>query len=237
MSREDFDLEALGAIPDPVDPGSTRQASAGATTATGDSWEAVAAHLGPARTRKQVRREHVIALVLAALWLATVALIAGARPHYELVTLVVQGGVPMALSLVVLALALSGGKLGFGVRPKLLVAALALAPVLFGAVVLAVQIPLEEADLRSGASCGFVELFSAVVPGLALVFAHRRGAANGAGLRMAALGLGVGMFAAGMWAFHCPDSGAAHVLLSHGLPALGIAAAAAALAVKLGRIR
>lgn len=251
MSGEAFDLEALGAIPDPLGsdpvgarPRVSRRAGVATPSASGDesqgptgSWEAVAAKLAPSRTRGQVRREHVVALVLAVLWLATVAVIAGLRPHYEAFTLVVQGGVPIALSLLALALGLSGGKLGFGVRPNLLVATLALAPILFGVVVVAFPIPLDPEDVRSGVDCGLVELFSGVVPGLALVYAHRRGTANGAGLRMSVLGLAVGMFAAGMWAFHCPDSSAVHVLASHGLPALGIAAAAAALAVKLGRIR
>lgn len=246
MSGEAFDLDALGAIPDPLGQARRRVDAAGGSggdhAADGDrgasaSWDAVAAKLAPSRTRRQVRREHVIALGLAVLWLATVAVIAGLRPHYEALTLVVQGGVPMALSLLALALALSGGKLGFGVRPNLLVATLALAPVIFGAVVIAFPVPLDPEDVRSGVDCGLVELFSAVVPGLALVYAHRRGTANGAGLRMAVLGLAVGMFAAGMWAFHCPDSSAVHVLISHGLPAIGIAAATAALAAKLGRIR
>jgi hypothetical protein len=114
---------------------------------------------------------------------------------------------------------------------------LTLAPVLAGVVIWAVDVPHVPDDPRSGAACGFVELFSGVVPGIALVYAYRRGMANAAGLRMSVLGLGVGLLAAAMWALHCPDSTASHVLLSHHLPALGIAAAAGALAIKLGRIR
>jgi hypothetical protein len=236
MNDESFDLAALDGIPDPLDPPRGALRDAGMK----GSWESVSSalpELGPSRTRSQLRREHLAALGFGVVWLATVALIAGVRPHYEALTLAVQGGVPMALAFLAFALGLSGGKLGFGGRPHALIAILALAPIVFGAVVLVVRVPTESIDLRSEASCGFVELFSGVVPGLALVFAHRRGSANGAGLRMAVLGLAVGLFAAGMWALHCPDAGAAHVLLSHGLPALGIAGAAAAVAYKLGRIR
>lgn len=238
MSDGSFELDALGSIPDPV--GRSRADSAGGPRPSESSWAAVAAKLptaGRARTRSELRREHVAAFVFGAVWLGIVAVIAGVRPHYEALTLVVQGGVPMALAFLSFALGLSEGKLGFGVRPRALIAVLALAPIVFGVVVLAVRIPTEAVDVRTEASCGFVELFSGVVPGLALVAAYRRGAANGAGLRMAVLGLAVGLFAAGMWAFHCPDASAFHVLVSHGLPAIGIAGAAAALAYRVGRIR
>lgn len=231
MSDESFDLGALDAIPDPVSP------AAASRPGPPTSWDAVSAKLGPTRTRGQIQREHVIALAFGVVWLATFAVLAGVRPHYEGITLVVQGAIPAIIALVTIALALTGGKLGFGARPTHLVAALVLAPVLFAAITIAVDVPHFADDPRTAESCGFVELGAGVVPGLALVWAHRRGMANGAGLRMAALGLGIGLLAAGMWALHCPDSTAQHVLLSHGLPALAIAGASAALAIKLGRIR
>ena len=229
---DEFDLGALDAIPDPVSP-----AAAGRAGSKDGAWDVLAAKLGPTRTRGQIQREHLVAIAFGVVWLATVAAIAGVRPHYEGITLVVQGLIPAIIAGVTIGLALTGGKLGFGARPTYLIAALVLAPILFAGITIAVDVPHFPDDPRTAESCGLVELGSGVVPGLALVYAHRRGMANGAGLRMAALGLGIGLLAAGMWALHCPDSTAQHVLLSHGLPAVAIAGASAALALKLGRIR
>jgi hypothetical protein len=232
MSDPAFDLDALRAIPDPIDSASVR-----APAVEGASWSAIAPRLGPARTRPQVRLEHALSFLFVVVWLAIVAVVAGLRPHFEVVPLLLHGAVPVALAIVAVSVALSRGKLGLGPKPAVLAILLAVWPMLFAAAVLAVPIANGGDDARSGPACGSVELFLGAVPAFVVALAFRRGIPRGAALRMGVIGLAIGLLAAATWAVHCPDASVAHVLLSHGLPALGIAAVSAAAAFRLGRIR
>ncbi|MFO0660133.1 MAG: NrsF family protein [Polyangiaceae bacterium] len=69
--------------------------------------------------------------------------------------------------------------------------------------------------------CGLFTLAMALIGASALLVAFRRSIASGSGLRGAAFGLCAGLLAVVSIKLHCDIEWAPHVLLGHGLPALG----------------
>jgi hypothetical protein len=222
-----LDTEALESIPDPAGSAAKRRARRAAGPA---SWDAIAARLGPTKTRGRVRAEYAIALGFAVTWAVAFSVAYGLRERFDTTAFVVQGVAPLVLAALAMAVALAKGPRGLGSAARPLSWAALLLPALFAGAILAIPALTEPSEMRQPFPCVGLELAIGGVPGLVVALVFRNASPRASSLRVGLMGLGAGLLAASAWSLHCPDCRAQHVLLSHGLPAIAVAALAGAVA-------
>ena len=202
----DFDLDKLRDIPDPYD----------ASVATPAPVVVPPAASGLSRSSVRARRVLIIGLSLCVATL--IALRMGIAPRSE-------GAAFFALALALPALggfvalfaAWSTGPHGLGLRTWQLAVSAAVASALF---VTSTQAELLGAahprSMHGTLPCGALSMVLAAVPLLAGFLAFHRGLGGNVALRMLCFGVGSGALGAVLLRVHCPNDGAAHVLLGHG---------------------
>ncbi|MBX3226789.1 MAG: DUF1109 family protein [Labilithrix sp.] len=198
----------------------------------------------PAPTRSEWRRRVVIVAVLGAL--ATTALFfvmggfaRGTRPS-ELVAFTAGLGLFSALVMTRVATGSGGSMLGRP-RPHLVLACVALAPVLacvaLAAPMLWPEHANEEVALRTHVGCAAITLVQGALPLVVLLLPRRASDPIHPAVTGAALGMTAGAWTAMMAYLRCPHVPAAHCIIAHVVPTLALTALGAVLGRFLLRVR
>ena len=218
----DFDLDKLRDIPDPYD--ASVATPAPATDPPGAS--------GLPRSSVRARRGLLIGLSL--LVAALLVLPLGIAPRTDGAAFFVLAlAVPALGGFLALSAAWSAGPHGLGLRTGQLALSAVVASALFLASTQAEHFGATHPRSMHGTlPCGALSMVLAAVPLLAGFLAFRRGLGGNVALRMLCFGVGSGVLGAVLLRVHCPNDGAAHVLLGHGA-AIAFCALAGAL---VGRV-
>ena len=213
--NDDFDLDRLGDVPDPM-------------SGVGD-WplppRPAAAALGPSPTRSGVAAVRATALVVALLYeLAWIGIMNGRADLHTmpLSTLLLELAVPLATALLALAAAAGSGKESLG-QPKARLVTLALAsPVVFvvGSFLAGNFVASTDMDTEAfwphALRCFLWTSLYALGPLSLAVWAFRRSFATAPAWRTAALGMACGAAGAATMSFVCSVGTPAHVIVGHG---------------------
>ena len=227
LPEGDIDVALFAAIPDPV-----RASPSGAVDPEG---KAAAREVGP--TRGEVRRRRALTMGAVVVWAFAVVAFLGIRQHLSMVTSVCQIGIPTALGLGALAVALSGGRLGLG--PSLVrTVVFAIVPVVaFVGLGLAFGVPTDATPHHDAFQCGAVEVIASVVSLGIFAVALRRSNVTNERWRGALFGSAIGVAWAGLWGLHCADESTRHIVLGHGYPVVVCAVLGAFLLSRVARVR
>lgn len=229
---EGLDLPDLGDIPDPAEAHAGEIASAPVAPSPA-AW-------GSSPTRGEARRRRWIAAGLAGAWLIGALLILGFRVdlgHGSLRTFV-QIVLPALGGAAVIATALASGRGGLGSRTGRLVAAFAIAALLFPVGALFGSGAL--LDDRPGIVRGIAVCFALVlvlggIPLAALGYGLRRAFPANARWRSVLVAAGAGLFGAAALGSHCSTHCGLHMTLGHALPAIVLAFGGGVLLSRLTR--
>jgi len=206
-----LDLEALGAIPDPLG------------DRMPDDPDAAPEGALPGPTRRVLHRRRAFALIFAPLWLLFVQIVIGIRSDLPVPYLIAHVGVPAGLGALAIALALSAGPFGLGPTWRSVGAYAAIAPAIFAASAFVTPARENGAELaESVVMCGDFIMGAAIVPLFLLIWAQRRTFAGGAGRRSALLGVGVGFLAGAAQVLHCAHDDGLHIAVGHSWPAVAM---------------
>ncbi len=178
----------------------------------------------PARrpTRSELSRVRRVALGVGVAWLGAELLVAGVRSDAAQVPLgywVALGALPLVAGVICVVAALSGGRLGLGLRVTLLASLALVAPALYAACGYVLSPPHPSAELGNfehGVLCMNIALAWTLLPLIAAGLGLRRAFAGNAVVRSAVLGAGAGLIVSVTSTLRCPLAGAWHVALSHG---------------------
>jgi len=221
-----FDIDALGRIPDPY----------GAEGRPVPSPPVVAA-AGAAPTRAQRRRGRALALAGALGYEVAWTIVVERRADLDAVPAL---GLALGLGFPLLACALAAsavlrrGPRGLGASPAYLSAAVLLGPLVFAiGTWLVAPHQAETADVfwSRALRCIRMTAVLAAVPLALGMLAYRRAFVAAATARTTALGVGCGAIAAATMSLVCSDGAAEHVIVAHGAMML----VAGALGALLGR--
>ncbi len=222
----DFDLSRLADIPDPLPQRSLTSATSGAPPVS---------PMVPSPTRSGVRRARIVALACAILFdAAWFAFVERRRDLGSLpVTTIALGlAIPLVAAGAALTATVRRGARGLGDSVVSVAALVCVAPLLFAAVTFLVA-PVDSSDgefvARATRCIAATAVLAAGPLALGLV-ALKRSFVAAAAWRTAALGVACGGVAAATMSVSCPDSGAVHVVIAHGVMMLvaGLAGALAA---------
>lgn len=209
-----FDVRDLQGIPDPID---------GRSLGPVPPARAAGA---PGRTRGDLRRARLVALVVGVTWVVALVFLLGLRGDLAVTPVMLAHiGLPALLGGTTLGLALWPGRLGLGahVVPTVIVALGG--PIAFVALAAAFPATEDRSTLARGVFiCGDIVLLLGAVPLAAVAWAQRRTAVTAAPWRSVLLGVAVGLAGAAALGMHCNIADGLHVALGHGWPivALGI---------------
>lgn len=208
------DLSFLKEIPDPV---------AGAPPAPAAPPPRLAAGTSP--VRRSTRRSRYLALGVSALWLVAHLSVYGLRGDLQRLPplyLALQVGMPALLGALSLGLALAPGRLGLGVRVKVVAGLAVLGPLTFWLLAAGVPAPYAEGQLAnfwlSSLICLDITLAWASAPLLLAALALRRAFPSAALWRSALVGAAVGLLCGAAINLHCSSVNQGHLLAGHGAP-------------------
>lgn len=180
------------------------------------------------RTRSEVRRLRVIAIVIGIAWLGALLAKTGLRADHHEISPVYAYGLPILMyvsGMLMLGLAVSRGRSGAGPRSRWVRLSIALLPVLFVLSSLWIEVGAHSrvpADVKSlwsaNAACGALTTALGAVPFAVAIFALRHAFPVHAAGRGALVGLCSGLAAAATIHLHCSVADTSHILLSHGGP-------------------
>jgi hypothetical protein len=174
------------------------------------------------RTRAELRRARLVALVVSAGWIGGQLAALGLRgdlarvPAGYLGALVVA---PIVAGALCLLAGVSAGRLGVGQRAGLLAALALLTPLAFVLGALLGPTPYADAEVGSfgdGVACFHIALAWTVLPLVLAGFALRATFVGSSMWRSVAVGVAAGLVAAAALTLHCSVAGAFHVGLGHG---------------------
>jgi len=202
--------------------------------------------LGPRpKTRRQVRQLRIVAGLGGIVWLVVLLWKTGMRPdRQELPWLYAYAlpGVMVAAGLGMLGLALAGGRLGVGTRPRWARLSVIVLPALFAISSLWTEIGVHSVVPSSYAAawpahvgCAVMTLVLGAGPFAIALMALRRAFPASFMARGALVGLCCGLAAAAAIHLHCPIAVTSHILVSHGSPLLLLTLLGAALARRIFR--
>jgi hypothetical protein len=240
-AADDFDPSMFADIPDPVAPvrgaagGDDSKGAAVAPAASSD--RSLPAFPAQRSTRAEVSKRRSIALAISFGWTLFAVVILGYRHNLDAISALVHLALPLALGIVVLAVAISPGRLGLGPSARKATLLAVVAPVAFMVVAALLRVPMAADDHRDTLGCGAIELGVGLVPLVLLAVGLRRTQVVNAGWRSTLFGAGMGLVWAGLWAIHCTDSDAAHIVLAHGGAAAGLAIVGGLVVSRFTRVR
>jgi hypothetical protein len=188
-------------------------------------------------TRQVVKRRRLAALLGGLSWLGAHLAVYGIRTDLGSLPspyVAAQIALPAALATVSLAIALSPGQRGLGLKIGLVGALSILGPASFCALSLGAPVPRapEPPAVSDTLLCFDITVACVAVPLLFAAITLRGAFASGARWRSALVGAGIGLFAGATMNLHCPNVAPTHILLGHGL-AIIVAASLGALALAL----
>ena len=207
--NEDFDLERLADIPDPL-----------SELGLAPLPPRLAQRTARPATRDHVARTRAIALIGAvacqAIWLAVFNK-RGNLASVPRATLFAEIGIPLAAGLVALGAAVAPGDHGLGESKDRLIPAVLFAPVLFAVAVWWERVT--DVDPESfawhAARCFLVTSIFAFVPAALAAWSFRRAFATAPGWRSAALGMACAGLGASTMGLVCSTGTVTHVIAGH----------------------
>lgn len=222
------DLSFLDQIPDPIPedqrPDPEHQASKAGREAPAQRPSPSPPFSEPSPNRAQTRRRRWVALALSGTWLATHVIVYGVRQDLSSLPyayVAVQLGLPVAVAVASLAIALRPGKLGLGVSLGTIVTLALLGPLSFWLSALGMPRPagvVGNANPSAALVCFDLTLLWSALPLLAAAFGLRRSFASRAVWRSALVGATAGLFSGAAINLHCTNGDPLHMVLGHGLP-------------------
>ena len=227
--NDDFDLDRLDDVPDPLEGvGSWPLPPRGGGA------------LAPSPTRARVAAMRWAAMAAALLYeLAWIAIMNGRADLHSmpLSTLVIEVAIPAATAMVALAAAATSGKTGLGEPKGRLVALALLAPAIFVVGTLLAGPTVVDLDTfwPHALRCFAWTTLYAAGPLVLAAWAFRRSFAAMPAWRTAALGMAAGAAGAATMSFVCSVGSPAHVLVGHGGIIFVTALAGAAFGRRLGQ--
>ncbi|MET0413717.1 MAG: NrsF family protein [Polyangiaceae bacterium] len=223
------DLSFLDQIPDPIPehqrPDQEREASKGKAETPAPQQPAPSPRFAETSAdRAQTRRRRWVALALSGTWLVTHVIAYGVRQDLSSLPyayVAVQLGLPVAVAVASLVVALRPGKLGLGVGLGAMVTLALLGPLSFWLAALGMPRPTAvtgNANLFVTLICFDLTLLWSALPLIAAAFSLRRSFASRAVWRSALIGATAGLFSGAAINLHCANGDPLHMAFGHGLP-------------------